>query len=149
MSFNEIREHVYGLVKGDADFQTLTGGNGGDNPRIYYQYPPEKLPVDNTFPAFVVYTTEFFEAIEAVDHVTGQRPPIVFAFILWAQDPAILDQIFERFFDIPFEVVSFNTTSYRVTLFRFAEGGDFPVEREFPRLYHRVVRWRVERIYQR
>jgi|TARA_R100000049_G_C1952888_1_gene102334 hypothetical protein len=149
LSFNEIREYIYGLVKGDATFQSLTGGNGGDNPRIYYQFPPESIPVSDTYPAFVVYLTEFFDAIEAADHVTGKRPPITFTFVIWSQSATVLDQIFERLFDIPFEVINFNTATYGIKLFRYLEGGDFPVEREFPRLHHRVVRWKAEVVYER
>jgi len=147
VSFYEIREHVYGLIADDATFKTLTGATASDK-RIYYQFPPERIEISDSKPAYIVYSTEFFEAIEAMEHVTGQRPPITFSFVIWAKDPQKLDQIFLRLFDIPIEVKAFNTATYRITAFRYLEGGDFPVDHEITRLYHRVVRWKAERVYK-
>lgn len=116
----ELNALLYGAVKNDATYQTLTGGTAAD-PRIYKQRTPVELPVSDTKPAYsVYYESGTIDPGLRVDDVG--RNDAVYMLECYATTDVLLSQVTSRLERL-FDYQRFETTSYYVGHTRAHCGG--------------------------
>ena len=88
---SEIRALVFTVIRTNATYQTLTGATASD-PRIFWQFTPQKVEINNSKPAYAVYYRS--GTIRSGDRVTvGGRDDQIFTIEIYAKTPALCDDI--------------------------------------------------------
>lgn len=106
----EIRILLFTSVRDDAQFKTLTGATASD-PRIFFEFTPQKVIVNDNKPAYAVYYRTGTIQARSID-IAG-RDEQVYAIEIWAKKPDICDDIADRLVE-KFRDQQYLTTSYKV-----------------------------------
>lgn len=107
----EIRVLVYETIRDDATFKALTGAIASD-PRIFWQFTPQKVQVTDSRHTYIVY----FRAgtVTTVDKVdVAGREDQVYTIEIYSKTPQGCDDVADRLVDM-FRDRQFATNTYSV-----------------------------------
>jgi hypothetical protein len=106
---NELNALLYGTVKNDSEWQTLTGATSKD-PRFYKQFTPVKVKVNKNKPGYGVY--HLAGAAKPGDYIHGaQKFNQIYSVEVYSKTDVLLTQLCDRIADL-FDDGRFTTPSY-------------------------------------
>lgn len=107
----DIRILLFNIIKNDKLFQNLTGATI-DDPRIFWQYPPIKVELTESKPAYAVYyRTGVVRLGYKID--IAQKEDQVYLTEIHSKTPELCDDIADNFMEM-FREKSFQTNNYSV-----------------------------------
>jgi hypothetical protein len=108
---------IYQLIKTDPVFQGLTGADASD-PRIYLEYPPEKIACDVVKPGWATYGLTGGAGITDDRVFLSTMPDRVYAIDVWARTKDDCDRIYKQIEHLLIYRYFDETTEERVKLIR-------------------------------
>lgn len=139
---SEIRALVFTVIRTDATFQALTGATASD-PRIYWQFTPQKIQISASKPAYAIYYRT--GTIRNTDRVLiGGRDDQIFAMEIYAKTPALCDDIGDCMEEL-WRDKQYSTETY-VALYTFVTQGGSPYYDDGRKLYTETINIHVNKI---
>lgn len=139
---NEFNALIFGTIKDDTQWKTLTGATSRD-PRIYKQYTPYKVTVSPSKPGYGVYTLT--GAAKPGDYIHGaQKSNKIYNVELYSKTDTLLTQLCDRI-EALFDDGRFTTPSYRVGWTYVTRSAE--VFQDGRKLYTSVVSVYLNKIY--
>lgn len=94
---NELEDKVYDILVADATIQGYTGWVSGGDLRIYHDWPPERVTVDATYPAYITMGFSAPGPMPMGEYVqNAQYPDEIAELDVWANSALLRGQIAER-----------------------------------------------------
>jgi len=94
---NELEDKIYDMLEADATIQGYTGWVSGGDTRIYHDWPPERVAVNATYPAYITLGFQAPGSILMSEYVQNAQYPDEIAEInVWANSALLRGQIAER-----------------------------------------------------
>lgn len=107
----EIRKLVYQIIRDDATFKILTGATASD-PRIFWQFTPQKVNVTDSRHTYVVYFRS--GTISTTDKVNeAGREDQVYTIEIYSKTSDGCDDVADRLVDM-FRDKQYTTATYSV-----------------------------------
>lgn len=125
---DEVKEHVYGLLKNDATMQGYTGYAVTD-PRIYEWYPSFEPVLSTALPGYIVYRS-LSPGRGGIYVDRAQSGDIYLHFDIFAYNSNSKGLIARRIVDLLDQYGPFATTNFRVLNMQVTEDMEMGVEGE-------------------
>ena len=107
----EVRVLVFTVLKDDVTLKTLIGGTT-DNPRIFWQWTPQRVSITETKQAYLTYYRS--GVVRNVNRVNiGGRDDQIYTVEIYAKTPDLADDIADQLVET-FSEKKFSTTNYVV-----------------------------------
>ena len=94
---NELEDEIYDILEADPTIRSYTGWMSGGDQRIYHDWPPEQVPVNSAYPAYITMMFSTPGPIPPGEYVqNAQYPDEVAELNVWANSGLLRGQIAER-----------------------------------------------------